>query len=139
MDEKSYISEMKNILSAIGLRFSCKRKWKETTHLLPFAVRDWTLPIHSVALSHDAEKIKEGTIEIWIYLFAAFYNYKKICGKQMVGFLAFSAAAQIGLVKLYGYEYDRNYECHDGSVVLFKKVFLRDLHEELRKILPLLA
>mgnify|MGYP001593902315 CR=1 FL=1 len=136
MDRESYIAQVKNVLSSLKLRIRRGRcSDKETTDILPPCGRNWELPLNSVVLCHEDEHIKEGLIEIWVYLFAAFYNHGKISGRDMVGFLAFSAAAQTGLVKLSGYEYDKQYEGGDGTVVLFKKVFIRDLQEELKKVL----
>ncbi|MBI2109537.1 MAG: hypothetical protein HYT93_05245 [Parcubacteria group bacterium] len=140
MNRDVYIPQMKVTFLMHSLRTNVQASNSEVTWLIPSSLKNWDLPVDGLVVSHSDEQVKEGTAEIWVCLVASLVNHTKTGGASMEALLVHSAKLQTDLVKLHGYEYDREEDKgKGGTIMLFKKIPFEKLQDELGTILALIS
>ncbi|MEK7179049.1 MAG: hypothetical protein AAB727_02220 [Patescibacteria group bacterium] len=93
--------------------------------------RRFAPPVAHVLVDHEKKLLSRDTFGVWVYITAACYERKNI---RNVGlFLRTAAICQTHLLSR-GYEYDKLYNCSDGTIVLGKVFPIPDALKELREI-----
>ncbi len=127
------MSLLDTILSSAAVFIVGKKKsniFDGDTTSIQFSKYGWKLPVLSLVINHGADHVKNGTVEVWVYVYAAYYAYRKV-GHEEAGRILLRSSHIQGELMRRRYMYDTAYHCGDGSVVLLKKIPLRKLAQEL--------